>query len=119
MRGEAASLAQASFGPTMLETIGRMYTMQADILLGGFFEGGIKAWQQRGHTMKTALRATGLAIKVFNAQQRIEKFERSAFITLTITSWQVGFYHMMRSVIDQISAFVTVNHLIIFCNRNL
>ncbi|KAK9865762.1 hypothetical protein WJX84_008412 [Apatococcus fuscideae] len=76
MRGEAASLAQASFGPTMLETIGRMYTMQADILLGGFIEGGIKAWQQRGHTMKTALRATGLAIKVFNAQQRIEKFER-------------------------------------------
>ena len=76
MRGEAASLAQASFGATMLETIGRMYTMQADILLGGFFEGGIKAWQQRGHTMRTALKATGLAIKVFNAQQRIEKFER-------------------------------------------
>ncbi|KAK9826317.1 hypothetical protein WJX74_008417 [Apatococcus lobatus] len=89
MRGEAASLAQASFGPTMLETIGRMYTMQADILLGGFFEGGIKAWQQRGHTMRTALKATGLAIKVFNAQQRIEKFERDyAKSTETIAAGQ-------------------------------
>ena len=43
MAVEAAELATASYGPVMLQTIGRVYKTQADILLGGFFDGGLTA----------------------------------------------------------------------------
>jgi hypothetical protein len=42
MREEAVKLAGASFGETMLHTIGRVYEQQAEIRLAGFF-GGLAA----------------------------------------------------------------------------
>jgi len=43
MATEAAELATASFGDVMLQTIGGVYKTQADIVLGGLFEGGLTA----------------------------------------------------------------------------
>lgn len=40
---EAAELATASFGDVMLAAIGGVYKTQADIVLGGFFDGGLTA----------------------------------------------------------------------------
>ncbi len=43
MTAEAAELATASFGDVMLGAIGGVYKTQADIVLGGFFDGGLVA----------------------------------------------------------------------------
>ena len=45
---EAAELATASFGDVMLKSIGKVYESQAEIYLGGFFEGNLAALRWAG-----------------------------------------------------------------------
>ena len=48
MSAEAASLATASFGDLMLDAIGRVYKAQADIFLGGAWDGSLAALRCSG-----------------------------------------------------------------------
>lgn len=51
MTAEAAELATASFGDVMLGAIGGVYKTQADIVLGGFFDGGLVALRHASLTL--------------------------------------------------------------------
>lgn len=53
MSAEAAELAAASFGEVMLHTVGRVYQAQADIFLGGLFEGSLAAIRAKGHSLRS------------------------------------------------------------------
>ena len=48
MAVEAAELATASCGDVMLKAIGKVYESQAEIYLGGFFEGNLAALRWAG-----------------------------------------------------------------------
>ncbi|KAG2492691.1 hypothetical protein HYH03_009105 [Edaphochlamys debaryana] len=76
MREEAARLVKASFGETMLHTIGKVYDMQADISSGGFFGGMAAKLRAQGETMRSQFQAANAAIKVYAAQQRLEQWQR-------------------------------------------
>ena len=53
MAQEGQELAKASFGPTILMTIGKAYEAQAAIYLGGFIQGGIASFKQETHSIKS------------------------------------------------------------------
>ncbi|KAG2485127.1 hypothetical protein HYH03_016114 [Edaphochlamys debaryana] len=72
MREEAARLAKASFGETLLHTIGKVYDMQADIIAGGLLGGMAAKLREKGHNVKTQFKAVNAAVKVTAAQQRLE-----------------------------------------------
>eukprot|EP00898_Chlorokybus_atmophyticus_P007694 jgi/Chlat1/7926/Chrsp68S07362 len=72
MIAEAATLASASYGETMLHTIGYMYESKACEALGGF-EGGLTMLKRKGHTLRSQFAALGAALKVHQAQQRMER----------------------------------------------
>ncbi|GLI63100.1 hypothetical protein VaNZ11_006004, partial [Volvox africanus] len=76
MREDAAKLGKASFGETMLHTIGKVYDMQADIAGGGFFGGMAAKFRQQGESVRSQFQAASAAIKVYQAQQRIEAWQR-------------------------------------------
>ncbi|KAG1675389.1 hypothetical protein FOA52_012308 [Chlamydomonas sp. UWO 241] len=76
MLDQAARLAKCSFGPTMLGAIGRVYEQQADIALGGFFGGFAAKFKASSASVSSQFSAASAAIKVLNAQQRIETWER-------------------------------------------
>eukprot|EP00891_Asterochloris_glomerata_P009342 jgi/Astpho2/9342/Aster-07279 len=76
MRGEAQELVKASFGPTLLCTIGKVYESQAQVVLSDFFTGGIARMRQTGHTLQSQLHAAGLALKVWQAQKELEAMEK-------------------------------------------
>lgn len=76
MTEEAQKLATASFGEVMLITIGKVYEQQADIAMGGFFDGIAARWRQQGDAMKSQFTAASAAIKVYQAQQRLEQFQK-------------------------------------------
>ncbi|KAL4428793.1 hypothetical protein ABPG77_005231 [Micractinium sp. CCAP 211/92] len=75
MTAEAAELATASFGDVMLGAIGGVYKTQADIVLGGFFDGGLVALRAKGRGLKAHLSAASLAIKVYKKQQEIAQLD--------------------------------------------
>ncbi|KAK9917625.1 hypothetical protein WJX75_006600 [Coccomyxa subellipsoidea] len=76
MVAEADSLARTPFGPTMLRAIGRTYRSQAEIALGNFFEGSVAAMRSKGAAFKSQMHAAGLALKVYQTQQQIERLEK-------------------------------------------
>ncbi|GIM01777.1 hypothetical protein Vretimale_6563 [Volvox reticuliferus] len=76
MREDAAKLVKASFGETMLHTIGKVYDMQADIAAGGFFGGMAAKFRQQGESVRSQFQAASAAIKVYQAQQKIEAWQR-------------------------------------------
>ncbi|CAL8463305.1 g2839 [Coccomyxa elongata] len=76
MTAEADSLAQTPFGPTMLRAIGQTYRSQAEIALGNFFEGSVAAMRSKGAAFKSQMHAAGLALKVYQTQQQIERLEK-------------------------------------------
>ena len=53
MKMEGQHLAKASFGPTILLSIGKAYERQAAIHLGGFFQGSLVSLKQEGHSIKS------------------------------------------------------------------
>ena len=53
MEKEGQHLAKASFGPTILLSIGKAYERQAAIHLGGFFQGSLVSLKQEGHSIKS------------------------------------------------------------------
>lgn len=74
--GEAERLAAASFGETMLHTIGRIYETQADIYLGGFFDGAMAKMRQSKDSLRSQFAAASAALRVFQHQQKVEQWER-------------------------------------------
>ena len=52
MHLEAQRLVKASFGETMLHTIGKVYEQQANIYLGGFFGGIAAKWKATNENFK-------------------------------------------------------------------
>lgn len=78
MMTEAQELAKASFGETMLHTIGRVYEAQAKIYMGGLFDGGLAALKAQGRVIKTQFTAASLALKVYQAHQNIMRLDAEA-----------------------------------------
>jgi curved DNA-binding protein CbpA len=78
MKEEANTLASASFGETMLRTVGRVYEVQARIQLGGMLEGGFVALKAQGRSIKSQFKAATLAVKVYQKQLDIEKLDAAA-----------------------------------------
>ncbi|KAL4451590.1 hypothetical protein ABPG75_007252 [Micractinium tetrahymenae] len=75
MAVEAGELATASFGDVMLGAVGGTYKTQADIVLGGFFDGGLTALRAKGRGLKAQLSAASLALKVYKKQQEIAQLD--------------------------------------------
>ncbi|GFH21638.1 J domain-containing protein [Haematococcus lacustris] len=73
---EAKKLAGASFGETMLHTLGHVYEQQADIHLSGFFGGIAAKMKASTDSMKSQINAASAAIKVYQAQQKIEAWAK-------------------------------------------
>ena len=57
MEQEGQHLAKASFGPTILLSIGKAYERQAAIHLGGFFQGSLVSLKQEGHSIKSKVQS--------------------------------------------------------------
>ncbi|KAG2430677.1 hypothetical protein HYH02_013674 [Chlamydomonas schloesseri] len=76
MRAEADRLVKASFGETMLHTVGKVYDMHADIATGGFFGGMAAKWRSQHENMKSQYQAASAAIKVYAAQQKLEAWQK-------------------------------------------
>lgn len=76
MEAEAERLVKASFGETMLHTIGKVYEAQADIQAGGFLDGTLARWRANHENMKSQFQAASAAIKVYAAQQKLEAWQR-------------------------------------------
>ncbi|GFR42214.1 hypothetical protein Agub_g3105 [Astrephomene gubernaculifera] len=76
MHEEAERLVRASFGETMLHTIGKVYDTQADIAAGGFFGGMAAKFRAQGDSVKSQFQAATAAMKVFAAQQKIEAWQK-------------------------------------------
>lgn len=64
MAVEAAELAKASFGATMLGAVGRVYALQGEIGGSNPLNGFIAGMRQRSQTVKTQASAALLAVKV-------------------------------------------------------
>mmetsp|Transcript_11892 Transcript_11892/g.25534 ORF Transcript_11892/g.25534 Transcript_11892/m.25534 type:complete len:570 (-) Transcript_11892:2455-4164(-) len=73
---EALKLASASFGETLLHSIGRAYEQQADIELGGFFGGIAAKMKASTDNVKSQFQAANAALKVYQAQQKIEAWQK-------------------------------------------
>ncbi|KAG2438479.1 hypothetical protein HXX76_005032 [Chlamydomonas incerta] len=76
MRAEAERLVKASFGETMLHTVGKVYDMHADIATGGFFGGMAAKWRSQHENMRSQYQAASAAIKVYAAQQKLEAWQK-------------------------------------------
>lgn len=76
MTAEASEMVEASFGPTILQAVGRVYTLQADIALGNFFEGGLASLRQKGQAMRSQLNAAQQAFKAYQLHQQMEDLQR-------------------------------------------
>ncbi|PNW81790.1 hypothetical protein CHLRE_06g260350v5 [Chlamydomonas reinhardtii] len=76
MRAEADRLVKASFGETMLHTVGKVYDMHADIATGGFFGGMAAKWRSQHENMRSQYQAASAAIKVYAAQQKLEAWQK-------------------------------------------
>ena len=48
MHAEAERLIEASFGEVLLRTIGRCYSLQAELYLGNFVQAGLAHLRERG-----------------------------------------------------------------------
>ena len=64
MQAEAADLAKASFGATMLLAIGRVYSLQGEMGGSNLLNGFLAGMQQRSQSIKTQAKAALLAVKV-------------------------------------------------------
>ena len=78
MEQEARQLATVSYGQPMLKAIGKVYETQAQIELGGMFEGSFLALRAQGRNIKSQFKAASLAIKVMQVQQNIGRLEAEA-----------------------------------------
>eukprot|EP00955_Chlamydomonas_euryale_P072526 361427-Chlamydomonas_euryale.AAC.1 len=76
MADEARRLSKASFGATLLGAVARAYSQAAEIALAGFFGSIAAKVKASSDSVKTQFSAASAAIKVLNAQQRIETWER-------------------------------------------
>ena len=59
----------------LLSAIGGVYRQQAEIALGGIFEGSVAALRARGQAIKSQFNAANLALKVYRAQAALERLE--------------------------------------------
>ncbi|GBF89781.1 hypothetical protein Rsub_02951 [Raphidocelis subcapitata] len=75
-RAEAVRLADASFGDTLLHCIGQVYKSQADIYLGGVFDGAWARVKQSRQTIRSHLDIASAAMRVMTHQERIAEFDR-------------------------------------------
>lgn len=75
---EARSLAAASFGVTLLHTIGGTYRESAEIELGNFFEGTLAKMRASGAIVKSSMAAASAALKVLGLRRWL--FFRSRFV---------------------------------------
>ena len=73
MRAEAEELRKASFGATMLRTIGVVYELQGRRREGNIIEDGITAVRERGHAIAQQARAARSALAVFGAYRKVQK----------------------------------------------
>jgi len=78
MGREAEGLASAPYGERMLRVIGKSYETQASIHLGGVIDGSVAALKAQGRNIKAQFKAASLALKVYQAQQRIAQLEGAA-----------------------------------------
>lgn len=76
MKLEAQRMVSASFGETMLHACGKVYSMQADIALGGLFDGTLAKMKQSKETIRSQFHAANAALKVMKHQQKMDEFER-------------------------------------------
>ena len=77
LRVEAAKLVESSFGDTMLLAIGRVYDRESDIALSGFFGSLVGKFQSNAESVKSQFNAASAAIKVTQAQQKIQTWEKN------------------------------------------
>ncbi|MEW5319507.1 MAG: hypothetical protein WDW38_010652 [Sanguina aurantia] len=78
MTAEAEKLVGASFGETMLHALGKVYESQSDIALGNIFQGAMAKMRLQGDSIRSQFQAASAAIKVFQAQQKIEAWQRES-----------------------------------------
>jgi hypothetical protein len=74
---EAAKLVESSFGDTMLLAIGRVYDRESDIALSGFFGSLVGKFKSNAESVKSQFNAASAAIKVIQAQQKIQTWEKN------------------------------------------
>ncbi|KIY99358.1 hypothetical protein MNEG_8600 [Monoraphidium neglectum] len=75
-RCEAARLAEASFGDTLLHCIGQVYSMQSDIFLGGVLDGTWARVKQGRQTIRSHMDIAGAALRVMSHQEKVAEFDR-------------------------------------------
>lgn len=77
MHAESNMLVETSNGKLLLDTIGRVYEVQADLHLGNVFQIGYASLRDRGHRAKSQMDIVKSALRVMGAQQQIEKLDMS------------------------------------------
>ena len=75
MEEEGAILAQAPYGITLLNAIGKSYQSQAQIILGNMFSSGLASLKYHGRVLKGQFKAVKLAFKAFKTHQEIVSLE--------------------------------------------
>ena len=76
MQEEASLLAQAPYGPTILNSVGKVYQGQAQpVLAKNIFSSGFASMKNRGRTIKSNFRALNYIVKTMHAQQELARME--------------------------------------------
>ncbi|GAX76162.1 hypothetical protein CEUSTIGMA_g3606.t1 [Chlamydomonas eustigma] len=76
MSQEANILVNTSYGDTLLHTIGEVYVQQADIVLSNFFTAIGARFKASSGNVKSQFQAASAAVKVYQAQQKIETWQK-------------------------------------------
>lgn len=77
MTEEAALLAKAPYGPTILNAVGKVYQGQSQIVLAkNIFSSGFASMKNHGRTIKSNFRALNYIVKTMHAQQELIRMEK-------------------------------------------
>lgn len=77
MTEEAAMLAKAPYGPTILNAVGKVYQGQSQtVLASNIFSSGFASMKNKGRTIKSNFRALNYIVKTMHAQQEIVRMEK-------------------------------------------
>ncbi|WIA18209.1 hypothetical protein OEZ85_009681 [Tetradesmus obliquus] len=76
MQAEAERLSAASFGVTLLHCIGRVYSRQADIYLGGLLGGTLARVKLGRDSVRCHLHIANAALQVISHQEKVAAFDR-------------------------------------------